>query len=257
MRRYGASLRTIDVYDRFGDTVLAALTCADHKLESVSFQSPTTTTICLLSTFTALSFCNLCASESGVNLMPLHSLPHLTHPLLSYGRYTNVSVAKLQYLGINFADVTVFSTNCVFVLKGLVMAVNCELRNLHSSGLSALTSSCKLVLKNSKIHADNVVDDFDCRTLWTGKQPEGLSSLTRLTSLQVSSPRRCPDSSGFNWVYQLTSLKALHLVCFGKVVEVKEGITMKTAISYMDRKIRPINDNLGTRFKVHIGPGGS
>ncbi len=33
--------------------------------------------------------------------------------------------------------------------------------------------------------------------------------------------------------------------------------TLKTAISYMDRKIRPINDNLGTGFKIHIGPGGS
>ena len=221
MRRHGATLRIIDVSDRIGDTVLASLTCADHKLESVSFGSPTTTTICLLSIFTSLSFCKLSAYEGGMSLMPLHSLPLLRHLLLSYGKYTEVSVAKLQYLGIKFADVTVFSTNCDLVLKGLDL-VNCELRNLHSSGLSALTSSCKLVLKNSKIHADNIVDDFDCRMLWTGKQPEGLSSLTRLTSLQVSSPRR--DSDVLDWVYQLTSLKALHLVCFGSLIDVKEEI---------------------------------
>ena len=156
-----------------------------------------------------------------MSLMPLHSLPHLRHLLLSYGQYTNVSVAKLQYLGIKVADVTAFSTNSVFVLEGLLLK-DCELRNLHSSGLSALTSLQLLVLMNSKIYAGNIVDDFDCRTLWTGRQPEGLSSLTRLTSLQVSSPPT--DTSALKWVYQLTSLKALHLVCFGDVVDVTEKI---------------------------------
>ncbi len=126
-----------------------------------------------------------------------------------------------QYLGIKFAVVTAFSTNSVFVLEALVL-VNCELRNLHSNGLSALTNLRELVLMNSKIQAGSVVDDFDCRTLWTGKQPEGVSSLTKLTSLLVYSPRT--DTSALKWVYQLTSLKALHLVCFGGVLEVKEKI---------------------------------
>ncbi len=51
MRRYGASLENIDVSDRFGDTLLAALTSGDHRLRSVGFKSPTNTTICLLSMF--------------------------------------------------------------------------------------------------------------------------------------------------------------------------------------------------------------
>ncbi len=230
MRRYGASLRTIDVSDGFGDTVMAALTSEDHRLPSVGFKSPTTTTICLLSMFTALSFCNLCASESRVDLMPLHSLPHLGHLLLSYGQYTNVSVGKLHYLCIECAKVTMFSTNCVLVLKGLAV-INGELVTLHSSGLTALTSLQDLVLKNSLIHmnADNVVDDFDCRTLWTGRQPEGLSSLTRLTSLQVSSPSSC-----LKWVYQLTSLKALHVVCFVRIIEVQEAISQLSNLTSLN-----------------------
>ena len=240
MRRYGAPLKFIDVSDSIGDTVLASLTCADHKLESVSFESPTTTTICLLSIFTALSFCKLSSYEGEMSLMPLHTLPHLRHLLLSYGQYTNVSVAKLQYLGIKSADVTVFSTNCDFVLEGLSL-VNCELRNLHSNGLSALTSLQQLVLSNSKIHADNEVDDFDCRTLWTGKQPEGLSSLTRVTCLQVSSPR--PDLYVLKWVYQLTSLKALHLVCFGSLIVVKEEISQLSNLTSLT--FQGAGDNTG------------
>ena len=42
-----------------------------------------------------------------------------------------------------------------------------------------------------------------------------------MTSLQLSSP----ESSVLNWVYQLTSLKALYLVCFVLIIEVKEELS--------------------------------
>ena len=228
------------------------------------------TIVTFLAEFSSLASCHLhLHHQNPVCLAPLQSLPHLTylqlvgrsftrsegHCFLGLNTLPHVKHLELRHAQIGYAGMPAYQF--VSTLETLQAADNCQLIGLQGLGLPACQRLLALKLVGNPVikgsSDDSVWHTFDERLSAKVRVPANMTSMTQLTELELSLSCNAV-SSDLIWIWQLSQLKELILVCTG-TLRIDSSLTQLSHLTLLDLAGESSTANTGSvtaRWHVEV-----
>lgn len=215
------------------EATLAALACTESQLRFAYAPELSQAAMDILPCYSVLHSVDLGAGGDSpplLDLQPLAALPSLGKLVLTKGSFKNVE-ALLHLTNLQLSDANVTSSAaCTFASKLVKLRVHDSRLFLHGQGLVACHNLRDLMLRRCKVRGSHLEDSFSLIVDEIAQVPAGMSSLTHLTSLDVTLCGDDLEEIEFSWLGSLTSLQNLGFYA-QEDVELPAELTQLTSLT--------------------------